>query len=107
MRFRPTDTVQREKPMFLIVLLAGAMLGAFITFIAITSMGNDNRQKEYLEKAITRDVVYAYATTGQYPDTLDYIETKYGLTYDKNKFYIDYRALGRNVYPKITVLEKR
>lgn len=106
MRFEPTAQGRKDKSSIAPIIWIIIALIVFITSLSVTATGNDARQKEYLEKALTRNVVYAYATTGQYPDTLETIETKYGLIYDKDKFYIDYRALGRNVYPKITVLEK-
>lgn len=77
----------------------------FAVCIGITSSGNRQRQRTYLENALRRDITYCYATTGAYPDNLDTIESKYGLVYDKNRFYIDYKIMGKNIYPKITILE--
>lgn len=106
MRFQPTPNRQKHyvKPVMIITGMLTAVL-VFAICIGITDSGNRQRQKNYLESALRRDITYCYATTGAYPDNLDTIETKYGLVYDKTRFYIDYKIMGKNIYPKITILE--
>ena len=79
------------------------VLGLFLFAVSNASHGNIDRQQESLEKAIQRDVVYCYATTGRYPKTLDYIERVYGLTYDRDLFSIDYQVQGSKIPPVVTV----
>lgn len=105
MRFQPTPNRQHHvKP---IMVIAGMLLivTAFAICIGITASGNRQRQKNYLESALRHDITYCYATTGAYPDNLTTIETRYGLIYDKSLFYIDYKITGKNIYPKVTILE--
>lgn len=105
MRFQPTPNRQHSvKPVMIITGMLLIVL-AFAICISITASGNRQRQKNYLESALRRDITYCYATTGAYPDNLDTIETKYGLVYDKSRFYIDYKIMGKNIYPKVTILE--
>lgn len=86
-------------------LLAAAVI-LFLYAAEAAGEMNGGRQKEYLEDAITRGIICCYASTGKYPDSLETLETEYGLMYNKKKFYVDYRAIGSNIYPQIVILEK-
>ncbi len=63
-------------------------------------------QRAVLETALHNDIVHCYAEEGRYPESLSYIESHYGLTYDHDKFFIDYQPVGENVMPDVTILEK-
>lgn len=81
----------------------------FILFLkCVSSFGNVtiDRQEESLSAALNRDIIHCYAVEGFYPPSLDYIETHYGLTYDKELFYIDYQPIGSNIMPNITIIRK-
>ena len=71
------------------------------------SEGTRKRQKESLENAVMRDVTYCYTVEGAYPESLEYLEEHYGLTYDEDLFFVDYRISGANIFPDITVIEKK
>ena len=47
-----------------------------------------------------------YAIEGFYPQSLSYLEDKYGLYLDRGNYIIDYRFTGSNIMPDITVFEK-
>lgn len=79
------------------------ILVIFLFAVNNASKGNIDRQQESLEKAIQRDVVYCYATTGRYPKTFDYIERVYGLTYDKALFSVEYEIQGSKIPPVVKV----
>lgn len=79
-----------------------------VMFIASTyslSAGSTKRQKESLENALTRDIVYCYATTGKYPESLTYIKDNYGLYYNEELFYVDYKIRGSNLFPDVTIID--
>ena len=78
----------------------------FLAGIGSVSRGTVRRQKETLEKALNRCVTWCYAVEGSYPQSLEDMEERYGLRYDKEHFFVDYRSRGANVLPEITVLEK-
>ncbi|MBA4700842.1 MAG: hypothetical protein H2212_15580 [Ruminococcus sp.] len=63
------------------------------------------RQRESLENALNRSITYCYAVEGSYPQSLAYLKEHYGLTYNENKFFVDYRVSGANVLPDVTVIE--
>ena len=63
-------------------------------------------QKDTLEQALRRAAVYCYSIEGVYPESLEYLEEAYGITYDKAQFFVDYQVLGSNLVPDITVIER-
>lgn len=87
----------------------GVFLAVILLFLGGLSSLSDStlrRQKESLENAITRSVTYCYAVEGSYPENLDYLKDNYGLIYDEDTFFVDYRVMGANILPDITIIEK-
>ncbi|MBO4808078.1 MAG: hypothetical protein J5537_03485 [Lachnospiraceae bacterium] len=78
----------------------------FIKGIASVSETTIDKQKESLTTALNRSITQCYAVEGTYPPSLEYIENHYGLTYDHDKFFVDYQVYGANMYPTVTVLTK-
>ena len=86
---------------------------AFIALIIVFFLGfsdiserTQNNQRESLQTAIQRDVIHCYAVEGTYPPSLDYLKEHYGLIYDEERFFVDYRSIGSNIMPDITIIEK-
>ena len=88
-------------PLFGLLLLILFMRG-------IHSVGDTTqaKQQESLETALTRSISQCYAVEGFYPPDLAYLEEHYGLTYDKDAFYVDYQPMGTNLMPEVTVIPK-
>ena len=63
------------------------------------------RQLQTLERTLNRSVLLCYALEGRYPESLDELRRDYRLTYDESLFYVDYRPMGDNLMPDITILE--
>lgn len=82
----------------LVLILLGSWLGSF-------GRENTRRQHEALERALNRNLLLCYSLEGRYPDTLEELLEKYPLRYDREQFHIDYRPLGGNLLPDITILE--
>ena len=94
---------------------SGTMISVFICFLIILSFiqgisslseVTTARQRTALENAINRSVACCYSMEGKYPESLDYLKENYGLTYNEDLFFVDYRILGANIMPDITVIEK-
>lgn len=79
----------------------------FIFFDAIGSVDETTaqKQKEHLTTSLRRNITQSYAVEGTYPPSLDYIKENYGLTYDESIFFIDYKFIGANIYPDITIIQ--
>ncbi len=92
-------------------VIAGAVLilvfGLFWAGISSVSEETREQQKKSLETAIWRNVIHCYAMEGRYPQSLEYMEEHYGLSYDKSRFLVDYEIVGSNIMPDVTVLEQR
>lgn len=85
---------------FLLILLF------FVREISSLSDSTQRRQRESLEHAMMRSITYCYTIEGAYPQSLDYLKEHYGLTYDENLFFVDYRVSGSNILPDVTIIER-
>lgn len=85
--------------------LFAIVVGIFIFGTYSLSSGSTKRQRESLQNALTRDIVYCYATTGKYPESLTYIRDTYGLYYNDELFYVDYKIRGSNLFPDVTIID--
>lgn len=105
-RFSTSETkgTDRRSGIRWFFLIPPALIICF--YLAVNSVGSSaaERQRESLERALSRDIVHCYALEGFYPPSLEYIEEHYGLTYDHNQFFIDYRPIGSNIHPDVTII---
>ena len=90
---------------FPILLMVFLLLG-FVLFSDSFSKANLTHEKEILQKAIDRNITQCYALEGSYPGSLSYLEEHYGLTYNKEHFFIDYQYIGGNLRPDVTIIER-
>lgn len=97
----PLPHIRLIYPVSLIILLA------FIFGLSSIQESTISKQKESLETAITRDITHCYAVEGYYPPSLDYMEEHYGLTYDKELFFVDYQPIGSNMRPNVTIIMRK
>lgn len=88
-----------------IIVLVVVLIG-FSLFSSSMTDTNASREKEILQNAIDRSITQCYALEGVYPDNLEYLEEEYGLTYNKEHFFVDYQYIGSNLRPDITIIER-
>ena len=84
-----------------------AIISVFIVATNTVSNRTLSNEKDILEEALNRDIVHCYSVEGSYPPSLEYIEKKYGLTYDHERFIVDYESIGSNLLPTVTILERK
>ncbi|MEG0108086.1 MAG: hypothetical protein RR705_04455 [Lachnospiraceae bacterium] len=70
------------------------------------SQKTDLEQQKNLETALQQSMIHCYCVEGFYPEGLSYLEKHYGISYNKDKFFVDYKPLGQNIMPDITVILK-
>lgn len=87
------------------ILLFTMVIALFIMGTGSLSKGSTKRQKESLTDALSRDIIYCYATTGHYPESLEDIKNDYGLYYNEELFYVDYQVRAQNIIPDVTIIE--
>jgi hypothetical protein len=76
-----------------------------IAVTGITGMRSRNSEQQLVvqKKAIERAAVLCYAMEGFYPPGMEYLEEKYGLIVDRDKFIVSYRTFGSNIRPEVSV----
>lgn len=89
------------------ILLPGlAVLVLAVLFLATKPLNRrvSEESLSVLEQSIRRGAVQCYALEGAYPENLAYLEERYGVSYDRKRYYVDYTYLASNLMPDITVL---
>lgn len=86
---------------FILLLFLAAL---FLYGIGSVSKTAQKDQADSLKSAILRSSVHCYAVEGVYPESLSYLEEHYGITYDKDKYVVDYEIIGSNIIPDVTVI---
>ena len=87
--------------------VTAVVIGCIWNGITVTSVSTRAQEKKSLEEAIHRDIVSCYALEGVYPESLEYLKEHYGLTYNEDRYIVNYEALGSNLMPDVTVMEKQ
>ena len=93
-------------PLFLLPLLAVAVLLVFLTSLSNLEQGRSEEDKRQLEDALRRASVACYAAEGIYPPNLDYLREHYGIQIDETRYTVVYDIFASNLMPDITVLEQ-
>lgn len=105
-RFTTKETKYQDKSSKskLLYLLLPLVLIGFFYLINTVDQSTVEKQRESLDTAINKDILHCYAVEGYYPPSLDYLKEHYGLTYDEDLFFVDYRPIGSNIRPDVTIL---
>ena len=90
---------------FIVPILFAAVL-CLIFYLGIARTQTDSLGKEQvtLTQALEGGAIRTYALTGQYPQSLDELLSDYHITYDSEKFVVEYVPNGSNLLPSISVL---
>ena len=88
------------------ILIFVVLIIAFILLInGITQKGN-GRELEIVREAVKNSALTCYAVEGMYPDDLQYLRDHYNLSYNEDKYVVDYQPFASNVIPSIKVVER-
>ena len=79
----------------------------FYKGVGSVSQTASEQQMENLQQAIRRSTVHCYAVEGSYPESLDYLKEHYGITYDPEKYIVDYEIIGSNLMPDVKVFARK
>jgi hypothetical protein len=89
-------------PLFLLIVV----LIIFLLACRSVNSTNTTQEKAILGNALERSITQCYALEGAYPSSLTYLEDNYGLTYDHDRFFIDYQYIGDNLRPDTIIIER-
>lgn len=103
--FEPTGRrIRRQIRRFLPVFILAALCLVF--YLGISGAGKEavNKEQTTLKQALEQGAIRTYAMTGQYPQSLDELLNDYHITYDPDKFVVEYVPNSSNLLPSISVL---
>ncbi|MGO4944951.1 hypothetical protein ACTQ50_00895 [Blautia sp. Sow4_E7] len=89
-----------------LVPILSAVILCFVFYLGIARTQADSLEKEQitLTQALEGGAIRTYALTGRYPQSLDELLSDYHITYDSEKFVVEYVPNGSNLLPSISVL---
>lgn len=105
-RFVTTDSQISSRNLLVSIIIFIMVFCLFWFGITAMSEKNSSQERQTLETAINRGIVHCYSIEGTYPGNLQYLEDHYGLTYNKERFFVDYQVLGSNIMPDVTIIDK-
>jgi hypothetical protein len=87
----------------LVVFVAVAAVAVALVWNVASSLDRSQRDESMRmdKEAIVRATVQCYSLEGRYPPDLDYLEEKYGLALDKDKYVYHYQTVGENIMPRV------
>ncbi len=88
------------------ILLILMVLFLFVLGCESLRQGNHHHEEDVLRQALDRDITACYALEGHYPESIAYLKEHYGLTYNEDRFLIDYTVQGANIRPSYLILQK-
>lgn len=104
---RFSDRKKRSFSGFLLPFLLFLVIFA-LAFWGISSISDTTAEKEMegLKQTVYRDIVHCYAAEGYYPSDIEYLKEHYGLTWNEERYWIDYQPVGSNLMPDVTVVKR-
>lgn len=91
--------------------LAGMIAVLLVLCVCLSALWVKGAQQSVREQkldAIRENVLSAavqcYAVEGVFPPDLEYLETRYGLVIDRDRYVVTYDAFSTNIMPDVTVL---
>ena len=105
-RFAAQKSASSLRNLILSLLLFAVVIVLFQMGLSLVTQKESSHERTILEQAISRDLIRCYALEGSYPQSLEYLVENYGLTYDSDRFFIDYRSLGSNLRPDVTIIDR-
>ena len=84
------------------------ILALVLFFYGSANLSDSGSEQEYqvMSNALERSITQCYALEGTYPPNLEYLHDTYGFSYNTDHFYIDYKYIGGNLRPDVTIINK-
>ena len=86
------------------IAITGCAIALLLTGTHSVLTTSSKSQAESLKNAILRSAVSCYAFEGTYPESLSYLKEHYGVTWNEDKYVVDYDIVGSNLMPSVTVI---
>lgn len=92
------------RPVVPSLLLFGGCMGLFLAGLSSVSETTEENYTESLRLAILRSAIHCYAMEGRYPESLNYLQEHYGLSWNEDQYLVDYEIIGSNLKPDVTII---
>ncbi|MBQ1190149.1 MAG: hypothetical protein IIX57_07040, partial [Lachnospiraceae bacterium] len=83
---------KKQNRSFFGYLISGLLIGGFLYLFLIGTQGiaskTESEQLNVLDQAIRRATIQCYAIEGRYPPSVEYLEEHYGISIDREKYYV-------------------
>lgn len=75
-------------------------------YLGISYAGQETilQEQSALLQALQQGAVHTYALTGSYPQSLEELLTDHKISYDPDKFVVEYVPIASNLFPSIDVI---
>ena len=92
-----------------LLIAAILVVAALVLCIGLYGMRADSGEEAEtaIRETILRTASQCYAIEGKYPDSMEYLETNYGLRVNSEDYYIVYEVFAENVAPTVRVVGKQ
>lgn len=87
-------------PVALFALVVSVLYGGLDTL----DRAARDQQLRSAEEAIRRAAVHCYAVEGQYPPSLQYLQDRYGVQVDRQRYIVHYQPVAGNLMPDILII---
>ena len=103
---------RRKKILRNLLFLLPALLLILICILFIAGIGHASehtvaKERSALEQTLKSSAIRTYAMTGEYPEDLSQLLDDYHITYDRNRFLVEYIPNGSNLLPSISVITRK
>ena len=98
--------MEHKKRLITILIMIAVVICAAIFAYSVAAASSEKHERAAVRQAVISSAVQCCSIEGNYPQDISYLEENYGLQIDKSKYIIVYQAIGSNVMPEVTVLEK-
>lgn len=88
------------------VVLFLAVMVCFMVGLSKAESSSREQNLEAVKQSVENGVSLCYSIEGAYPESLDYLISGYGVSYNHDKYIVHYDCFASNVRPIITVIEK-
>lgn len=105
-RFQYSKKEHSKRNYIVSIVVFIIVIGLFYYGVQSVSSRTDAEQLASLESALQQSITHCYAVEGSYPESLTYLKEHYGISYDEDKYFVDYRPSAANIMPDVTIIEK-
>lgn len=103
-RFIPERRTRLPGRVFGIVIFSVILLALVYAGTSLLSGRTDTEQAQALQTGLWQSIIHCYCVEGAYPESLDYLKEHYNISYDEDRFFVDYQPMGSNMTPDVTVI---